>query len=321
MDHYTAANWSPLYDMAARRWGDDLFGICEPEKLPRLLWSTEIAGEVTRAAAEATGLAPGTPVTCGTVDAAAEAVSVGVARPGDMMLMYGSTVFVIEITPGRVADPRLWTAPWLFRDRHAAMAGLATSGTLTQWFREIVAPGQPRDEAFAALAAEAEASPPGARGLLCLPYFSGERTPIHDDRARGVFFGLNLTHRRGDLFRAALEGIAAATRHILETYAEAGAAPSRVTAVGGGTRTPAWLQATSDMAGLRQELRRVTTGASFGDAFLAALSVGAAREEDIDAWNPVERVVEPREVPEYARSYPLFRRLYEQTRDIMWELP
>lgn len=321
MDHYTAASWSPLYDMGAQRWSEDLFGICEPGQLPRLLWSAEVAGEVTPAAAEATGLPAGTLVTTGTIDAAAEAVSVGVSRPGDLMLMYGSTVFVIEITPARVSDPRLWTAPWLFPGSHAAMAGLATSGTLTQWFREVVAPGLPRETAFATLMAEAEASPPGAKGLICLPYFSGERTPLHDPDARGVFFGLNLLHSRGDLFRAALEGIAAATRHILETYAEAGAAPARVMAVGGGTKMAPWLQATSDMTGLPQEIRRETVGAAFGDAFLAALSVGAAAPGDIDAWNPPLRRVDPREVPAYVRHYPLFRRLYEQTRDLMKELP
>ncbi len=321
MDHYTAASWAPLYDIAAQRWADDLHGICEPEMLPRLLWSSEIAGTITRSAAEATGLPEGTPVTTGTIDAAAEAVSVGVRHPGDLMLMYGSTVFVIEVTPQRITDPRLWAAPWLFPGSHAAMAGLATSGTLTQWFREVVAPGLSRDNAFATLLQEAEASPPGARGLLCLPYFSGERTPIHDPHARGVFFGLNLLHTRGDLFRAALEGIAMATRHVTETYAEAGAAPTRVMAVGGGTKMTPWLQATSDLTGLPQELRRVTVGASYGDAFLAALAIGATAPEDIDAWNPPERVVHPRDLPEYAQSYPLFRRLYEQTRDIMRELP
>jgi xylulokinase len=320
MDHYTAASWSPLYDMAAGRWADDLHGVTEPEKLPRLLWSAEIAGQLTADAARATGLPVGIPVTTGTIDAAAEAVSVGVRQPGDLMLMYGSTVFVIEITPGRVTDSRLWTAPWLFPGQHAAMAGLATSGTLTQWFREVVAPGLPRDDAFAALMAEAEASPPGAKGLICLPYFSGERTPLHDPHARGVFFGLDLTHNRGDLFRAALEGIAAATRHITDTYAEAGAAPTRVMAVGGGTRMTPWLQATSDLTRLPQELRQVTVGASYGDAFLAALAIGVAQPDDIDVWNPPERTVAARDLPEYARSYPLFRRLYEQTKDLMREL-
>src|SRR4029078_6882675 len=135
---------------------------------------------VTQRAAEETGLAVGTPVIVGTIDAAAEALSVGVASPGDMMLMYGFTIFIIEITPKRVTDRRLWYAPWLFPGQHASMSGLATSGTLTHWFRENFAPGLDPAAPMPALAAEAETSPPGARGLVLLPYFSGERTPIHD---------------------------------------------------------------------------------------------------------------------------------------------
>ena len=194
------------------------------------------------------------------------------------------------------------------------MAGLATSGTLTHWFRDQFARDLPRDTAFATLTAEAMDSPPGARGLLCLPYFSGERTPLHDPQARGAFFGLDLTHRRGDMYRAVLEGIASATRHITETYREAGAAPLRVLAVGGGTKNRPWMQATSDLTGLDQIVCKVTTGASFGDAWLAARAIGVVAA--IGDWNPVAEVVRAADHPVYARHYPLFRALYERTRDI-----
>jgi len=317
IDHYTAANFAPLYDVGRLGWTDALApGIVEAGRLPRPAWSAEIAGRITPAAAAATGLAAGTPVTTGTIDAAAEAVSVGVADPGELMLMYGSTVFAILITAARVRDPRLWYAPWLFPGAHASMAGLATSGTLTHWFRDRFAQELPRAEAFAALAAEAAASPRGARGLLCLPHFSGERTPLHDPRAAGAFFGLNLTHGRGDLYRALLEGIALATGRIVETWAEAGAPVGRVRAVGGGTRNPVWLQATSDVTGLEQELCAQTRGASYGDAFLAAVAVGAARPGDIARWNPVAARTLPERVPAYERARPLCRALYAQTRDI-----
>lgn len=320
VDHYTASNFAPLYDIATQDWCFDLADFCGPERLPRLMWSTEIAGHVTPAAAAVTGLAAGTPVTCGTIDAGAEAVSVGLRRDGDMMLMYGSTIFIIEKVARRLSDPRLWHAPWLSPGEWTGMAGLATSGTLTHWLRDQIARDLPPETAFVTLTEEAMASPKGANGLICLPYFSGERTPIHDTRAKGTIFGLNLTHTRGDIYRAALEGIACATRHITETYAEAGAAPSRVLAVGGGTRNEPWLQATSDLTGLPQTVCSVTTGASFGDAFLAAVATGHATPEDIDRWNPPARVVEPASVPAYDRLYPLFRRLYDQTRDIMAEL-
>jgi xylulokinase len=321
IDHYTAANFSPLYVVDKLDWSselaDDIIGL---DKLPRLAWSTEIAGGITAEAARRTGLAEGTPVTAGTVDAAAEALSVGVTRPGDMMLMYGSTIFIIMLTDARVRDPRLWYAPWLFQGQHASMAGLATSGTLTHWFRDQVARDLDPAAAFALLANEAETSPPGARGLIVLPYFSGERTPIHDPFAKGCLFGLDLTHTRGDIYRAVLEGIAYGTNHVIETYREVGQAPARLLAVGGGTKNRIWCQATSDISGIGQILCEKTIGASYGDAFLAAVAVGDAEVDGIAAWNPAISTIGAEDSPVYDRQYRLFRRLYEQTKDIAADL-
>jgi len=321
IDHYTAANFSPLYDVDALDWTDELAGdIVALEGLPRLLWSTEIAGQITAKAAAETGLAEGTPVTCGTIDAATEAVSVGVQNPGDVMMMYGSTIFIIALAKVRIRDPRLWYAPWLFQGQHASMAGLATSGTLTHWFRDQFARELPKDGAFGALVSEANASSAGANGLIFLPYFSGERTPIHDVNAKGAFFGLNLTHTRGDMYRAVIEGIANGTNHVMQTFAEVGAPPARLLAVGGGVQNDLWLQATSDISGLNQIVSQKSTGASYGNAFLAACALGRAVPGDITEWNPVERHVRARSDPAYEKGYGLFRRLYEQTKDIAADL-
>ncbi len=321
IDHYTAVNFTPLYLPDTQDWSTELAGyIVGPDRLPRLGWSAEIAGTVTARAAAETGLAEGTPVTVGTVDAAAEAISVGTSRPGDMMVMYGSTIFIIMLTEGRVRDARLWTAPWLFEGQHAALAGLATSGTLTHWFRDRLARDLDPSEAFAALAAEAEASPPGANGLLFLPYFSGERTPIHDPFAKGCLFGLNLTHSRGDIYRAILEGIANGTNHVIETFRDVGQAPTRLLAVGGGTKNRIWSQATSDVCGLDQLLCETTIGASYGDAFLAAVAIGTAKINDIATWNPVKATIAAQPSATCDKQYRLFRRLYEQTKDIAREL-
>ena len=321
IDHYTAANFSPLYDVNTLDWTDALAPDIVPlEKLPRLLWSTEIAGEITPAAAAETGLAAGTPVTCGTIDAAAEAVSVGIQNAGDMMMMYGSTIFIIQLTDDRIRDRRLWYAPWLFPGQHASMAGLATSGTLTHWFRDQFAKELTHEQAFPLLAAEAETSPPGANGLIMLPYFSGERSPIHDPKAKGTIFGLNLTHTRADMYRALIEGIAMGTAHVVETYRDVDATPSRILAVGGGTKNRLWLQATSDFGGVPQIVCEKTIGACFGDAFLAACAIGAAAPSDIEAWNPASETVEPHVHEAYIHQYPLFKRLYEQTKDIAREL-
>lgn len=321
VDHYTAANTSPLYDVGTLAYTDALApGIVPLEKLPTPVWSTDIAGHVTAKAAAATGLAEGTPVICGTIDASAEAFSVGVLSPGDMMVMYGSTIFIIQLTAERVRDARLWYAPWMFSDQHASMSGLATSGTLTHWFRDEIAKELDPETAFARLAEEAAASPPGANGLVMLPYFSGERTPIHDPHAKGMLFGLNLTHKRGDIYRALIEGIAYGTNHILETYAQVGAAPKRLMAVGGGTRNRLWLEMTSHISGLEQVLARRTIGASYGDACLAAVGVGDVDRRAITRWNPVERNISPIADSAYARNYRIFKALYQNTRQLMIEL-
>ena len=324
MDHFTAAGFTPLYDPARQAWSAAFAdGIVDLDCLPRLLWSSEIAGQVTAAAAQETGLAAGTPVVCGTIDAAAEALSVGVIGAGDMMVMYGSTIFIIEITSDQVRDPRLWYAPWLFEGLHASQAGLATSGTLTRWFADQIYRDLPPAEAMGAMARDAATSPPGAKGLIVLPYFSGERTPIHDPRAKGVIFGLDLTHDRADVYRGALEGIGYAVRHIVETFEAAGHPPQRLVAVGGGTRNAVWLGAVSDICGRPQVLRQVTTGASLGDAFLAALATGHAQLGDIERWNQAASVQDPQGGAVkalYDLQYTIYRSLYAQTKDLMADL-
>jgi xylulokinase len=319
-DHYSASNVAPLYDFDRRTWSEELApGVTDLERLPDVAWTTEIAGTVTGRAAGETGLAPGTPVIVGTIDAAAEAVSVGVLDDGEMMLMYGSTMFTIRIAAAPVADRRLWHAPWLFAGQHACMAGLATSGTLTHWFADQLARDLSPEEAMAALAAESEASPAGARGLVFLPYFSGERTPIYDPHAKGTVIGLTLAHTRADLYRALLEGIAYATNHIFDTYADAGAPPHTIVSVGGGLRNRLWAQATSDVSGFRQGVCQVNIGACYGDAFLARLAIGGVSKSSIKSWNPAACTIEPdpHNAAVYQRRYTTFRELYPRIRDLM----
>jgi xylulokinase len=323
VDHYTAANSSPLYLIDENVWSATLTDEITPlERMSELAWTTDVAGGVTAGASERSGLAPGTPVIVGTIDAAAEAVSVGVANVGDMMLMYGSTVFTILITADRGSEPRLWHAPWLFPGKHACMAGLATSGALTHWFGDQFARELEPKAVMATLAAEAELSPPGARGLVFLPYFSGERTPIHDPHAKGVLFGLNLAHTRADIYRALIEGIAYGTNHILDVYIEAGQTLQSVCAVGGGVHNRVWTQATSDVSGREQEVRRLGIGASYGDAFLAALAIGDVSAGAIAQWNPVVSRINPEaaNASVYRRQYGVFRDLYPRTRDLMVRL-
>jgi hypothetical protein len=205
MDRHTASHWLPLMDLRAGAWSPRFAdGVAEIERLPRLGWSDEVAGAMTRAAAAETGLRPGTPVAVGTVDALAEAISVGVVAGGELMIMYGSTTFFILVTERPHPDPGCGPRAARSPGQYALAAGTATSGSLTAWFKDTLLGGEAD---FATLFEEAARVPAGAGGLLALPYFSGERTPILDPDARGVIAGLSLAHGRGHVFRALLEGV------------------------------------------------------------------------------------------------------------------
>jgi xylulokinase len=325
MDRTTAAYWGPFYDIRTNSWIDDwVSDTVEPERLPRLVWPTEVVGRVSAEAARATGLTTGTPVIAGAPDAPAEAVSAGVLGPGDLMIMYGSSIFMIAVVGETIVDPRMWAAPYVFEGTAIVAGGTSTAGTLTRWLIELLS--DERDSAAVAdhygdFAAWAAASPPGAHGLDLLPYLSGERTPIHDPDARGVIFGLSLRHSRADVARAALEGIAQGIRSNIEVMLEMGVPIERIRAVGGGVKNGVWLQAVSDCLGRRQEVVR-QRGAAYGDAILAALGVGALRREDVASWLEVDRSVEPdAELAElYERQASRQRRLYESTRTLMHEV-
>ena len=112
--------------------------------LPAPGWSDEVAGTVTRAGAEATGLAVGTPVAIGAVDALSEAISVGVVRPGDLMIMYGSTTFFILVQDTPTPDERMWTVAGAYPGQFNLAAGMSTTGSLTRWFQDQLARDLPR---------------------------------------------------------------------------------------------------------------------------------------------------------------------------------
>ena len=134
-----------------------------------------------------------------------------------------------------------------------------------------------------------------------------------------MLFGLDLTHTRGDIYRALLEGIAYGTHHVLETYGEAGCALATIQAVGGGTKNRVWAQAISDVSGRTQTVRTKTLGAAYGDAFLAAQAIGAAKRSDIEQWNPAASRIAPQPATAaiYQRGFDVYRELYSATRHLL----
>jgi xylulokinase len=191
---------------------------------------------------------------------------------------------------------------------------MATSGSLIKWFQRECAAGAD----LARLDEEAGAVPPGAGGVLCLPYFLGEKTPINDPEATGAFVGLRLTHDRGHLFRAVLEGIAYGFRHHQEVFAERGHRPLRARVTDGGSRSRVWTQITADVLGLPLEKVTLRSGSAFAAAFCAGLGVGVfSGWRDVDRFVAVDEVVEPRHHDVYDRGYRAYRDLYPALKGVL----
>ena len=312
LDQHSASQCTPLYDAHSQEWIPEWAERIAPGlQLPPLVWPGEIVGTTEYPIG---AIPAGIPVVAGTIDAWTESISVDATHPGDLMLMYGTTMFLIATVDTPITDRSMWGTTGAFPGTHNLAGGLATSGAITAWIRRLVG-----DVDFPTLLAEAEASPPGANGLIVLPYFAGERTPILDPDARGVVAGLTLSHTRGDIYRAALEGIALAVRHNIETMRAAGARIDRIIAVGGGTQGGLWTQIVSDVTGCEQLIPSVTIGASLGAAMLAAAAVAPV---DIATWNPVIETVLPEPVARaaYDLIYPLYRRLYSSTSEVIHDL-
>jgi xylulokinase len=323
IDRRTASHFAPLIDIHQLEWSDRFSDeIINHDQLPRLGWSSEKAGEVTTEGATSTGLKVGTPVAVGGIDGLSEALSVGVVHPGDLMLMYASTTFFNMVLDRPIPDRRTWLTGGAFPGSYNMAAGMATTGTITRWFVDQFAPEMTADEAYSALFEQAAQIEPGSNGLLLLPYFSGERSPIHDPHARGVIAGLTLSHSRAHIFRAVLEGVAYGVRHNLETIHSTGAAVQRVVAVGGGTQTPLWLQIVSDVTGITQTVPAQTIGASYGDAFLAGLVAGNVKNDALESWVKLGEVVMPNPAhrERYQSLYVDYLDLYQQTRGIVHHL-
>lgn len=329
IDNYTAAYFTPMYDLEACDWDyENIERFCRADQLAECLWTDEIAGAVTKKASEETGLSLGTLVTVGTADAAADAVGVGVFNPGDMMIMFGSSLYMIHVVPRLITDRRYWAGPYLFKDTYMVASGMSTSGTLTRWFRDNLAPDFADMEknggknAYELLIESTEDIPAGSDGLIVLPYLSGERTPINDPAAKGVIFGLKLQHTRAHIYQACLEGIGYGIEQHLRGYSEIGMDTNRIFVVGGGTKAPKWMQIVSDITD-KELYVGGTFGAAYGDCLLAALGTGCISDiKGLESMISNQGKIAPNKENNriYCNYTDKYINLYETTKDIMHQL-
>jgi len=274
---------APFFNFLKRKWSDDVISRLgfDAEKLPEVFDLGKVIGEITRSTASETGLIAGTPIVSCAPDAMMSFYSVGATEVGDSVFMIGTTGCWGVITPKPVFDPRLINGYYVGEDsKYISVAGMATTGALVRWFRDEFGILERDVERLAGVSAyslldrEAEKVPPGSDGLIVLPYFMGERTPIWDPRARGVIFGLTLYHTRAHIFRAILESAGYALRQHVEIVRELGIDIRRLIAVNGGAKSRLWRQIISDITGLPQQYVPEAPGAPYGDAFLAGVATG-----------------------------------------------
>ena len=332
VDRDNAEALAPLYDPSTERWDQSIcerFGV-PLQLLPEIHEATDVVGSVTPAAARQTGLVVGTPVICGSVDALAEYLSSGAIDAGEGCVVFGSSLCMSGLTSESRSHPLLYGGRSLVPGRYRLSGGMATAGALPGWFRDTFAAlqaplaGESGISAYQMLGDEAAAVPPGSDGLVVLPYFSGERTPVFDIRARGLIMGLTMSHTRQHLYRALLEGAAYGVRHHFDLMAEVGVVPRRLVAVGGGSRSDLWTQIVGDVAGRPLECVERPVGPALADAFLAGYGTGLFRDFAplAEGWVRIGQTVRPDPCAAaiYDGYYRVYRRLYERTAEEMHEL-
>ena len=296
------ASGTLLLDVRERRWSGELLA----ELGIPLSWLPDLAES-----GDAVGMVEGVPVAAGAGDQAAAAVGGGITGPGPLSVVLGTSGVVLAATDRFLADGegRVHAFCHAAPDRWLVMGVmLAAAGSLA-WFHETLLPGVNYD----AMLEEAESVPPGCDGLTFLPYLAGERTPHFDPDARGAFCGLSITHGRGALTRAVLEGVAFALRDCLDTVRDVGATAERGRVSGGGSRSRLWLTTVASVLELPIEVMATDQGSAFGAALLGGVAAGVYRDVDqaaaacvrvTDVIDPVSAWIEPyRELRARFRDY------------------
>ena len=300
-----------LYDLAADYWATDVIEALDLrlDFLAPIRESVEICGVLTRAAAEHLGLRANLPVVGGAGDTAAAALAGGLLDPGPIQITVGSGAQVVAPRDRLAIDSTARTH--LYRaaapDRWYAMAAMQNAGIALEWVRSTLSATW--DEVYL----EAFAVPPGAEGLVFLPYLTGERTPYFDPSAKGAWIGLQLGHTRGHLLRAALEGVAFAIRQGLEALLATGVPATQLRLAGGGSFDPRWRQLLADVMQTPLYATPTTAVSALGAALLAGVGFGAwpdAVRVAALAAPPIQVATPGADSDAYEDPYRRYRQLY-----------
>lgn len=317
------------FDMRRGCWNEDMcraLGI-DLDFLPDIYECHQMVGKVTPAAARQCGLAAGTPVVAGGLDAACGTLGAGVINPGQTQEQGGQAGGMSICLNSYSADPRLILGFHVVPGLWLLQGGTTGGGGVMRWIEREFA-GLEKQEAerlgksvLALLDEAAGRINPGSDGVVFLPYMAGERSPIWDVKAKGVFYGLDFSKSKAHMVRAAMEGVAYSLRHNLEVAYEAGASVGMLRAMGGAANSMLWTQIKADVTGLPIEVVTSDTATTLGAAILAGVGTGFYRdfEEAVKLTVRVRRRHEPDRQNSglYEKNYRIYLDLYSNLKEIM----
>ncbi len=325
------ASGTQLMDIHRLEWDERLLEIAgiDQDKLPILRDETEIIGELPRDIAKLTSLKAGTPVILGASDAALSNIGLGAVERGVAGMNIGTSgaLRVLSSKPYIDVNPEARFFCYYAALGHWLLGGaINNAGIILRWFRdtfgqlEIEEASKRGVDPYDVLLEDAVNVEPGAEGLLLLPFFAGERFPIHDSKAKGAIFGLTLTHSKAHIVRAILEGVVYTLRWIMIVLEENGIPIREVRCGGGGARSRLWRQIQADILGKTVLRMDVHETSALGAAMLAAISLGVYRDLEEAAENMVK--VADRHEPnfehhrKYLKAFKLYRKLYDASKTL-----
>lgn len=321
IDYSSAGNIGGIFDMNTHTWSKELMKDMDIplEMMPqRLVDSTDIVGGLTAEIAAELGLEPDTPIISGGVDAGAANIGMGIFEPGVYAAAIGTSMCAALVEEEVIKDQDLivWPYPYKSKELNYNFSGGATAGGITKWFRDTFGDLELEIEkngganAYELLNQQAEKVPAGSEGLVVLPYFMGERSPIWNQDAQGTIFGLSLNHTKGHIYRAFMEAVAYSLRHSIEsTNRNLG---EYIIIAGGVTKSPLWKQIFADVTGYPIVTPINDTEANLGDVMMAGIATGEVTIDEVKKWQVLDEKIMPNPDNKslYDEYYQLYRKLY-----------
>ncbi len=316
------SNWaveSGCFDTLGHTWLD---GYLQEFEIPAKWFgnvgeSLEVAGYLNHELAEQWGMETGIPVMYGSADHVASALAAGVEKPGDLLIKFGGAGDILYCTDKPVFHPQLYFDKHDLPGKYLLNGCMAASGSLVRWLLGLI---KADDSLLPELDKEASEVQPGSDGIVILPYFLGEKTPILNPSARGIIFGLMLHHTDAHLFRAVLESVIYGFRHHVDVITRSGHSINRVFATNGGAKSALWRQIAADTLQLPILAFPHHPGSAMGAAIVAAMGSGGFPYQPVLEVLRTERVwhePNPARKEVYDRGYFKYRALYERTKDLL----